>query len=196
MVGYDGGRVAAEGLADRIVDFPLPAHPPDPGGASERLSRAPGAGRVGVRWLRSQISSPAANPGPGPRAWSGGRLPGLRLPVRSEIASAGSVLNDAQRSPDRGRGGGGRVEAFVAGLPGEAPPLAAMEEIAADGVTPTGEDGFVVASSDVGGDPDALVWPTPPPAPIAWRSCSIPAIADFAIRSSTAPTAPPLHDRP
>ena len=40
MVGYDGGRVAAERLADHVVISRSRAHPADPGGAGERLPRA------------------------------------------------------------------------------------------------------------------------------------------------------------
>ena len=43
MVGYDGGRVAAEGLADDVDRDPLRAHPAHPGGPGERLARGPGA---------------------------------------------------------------------------------------------------------------------------------------------------------
>ena len=44
FVGYDGGRIAAEGLADHVVDHALAAHPADPGGAGERLPRPLRAG--------------------------------------------------------------------------------------------------------------------------------------------------------
>ena len=45
MVGYDGGRIAAERLADHVVVTRSRAHPADPGGAGERVPRAARAGR-------------------------------------------------------------------------------------------------------------------------------------------------------
>ena len=38
FVGYDGGRIAAESLADHVVVSRSRAHPKDSGGAGERLS--------------------------------------------------------------------------------------------------------------------------------------------------------------
>ena len=66
------------------------------------------------------------------------------------LNDANGVLIEVEGDPDR-------IEAFVARLPVDAPPLASVEETRTDELTPTGEDGFVVASSVVGGDPDALV---------------------------------------
>ena len=45
LVGYDGGRVAAEPLADHVVVTRSRAHPADPGGPGERVPRAARAGR-------------------------------------------------------------------------------------------------------------------------------------------------------
>ena len=74
-----------------------------------------------------------------------------------EIGLAGSVLNDSHGVLIEIEGEADGVERFLARLPGEAPPLAAIEEISAVGVEPTGEAGFVVASSHAGDRPDALV---------------------------------------
>ena len=100
------------------------------------------------------------------------------------------VLIEVEGDPDR-------IEAFVARLPVDAPPLASVEETRTDELTPTGEDGFVVASSVVGGDPDALVSADaatcadclaellrPPRSPIP---LSVPQLHQLR---------PPLHDRP
>ena len=48
FVGYDGGRIAAEGLADHLDPQSLAVHPADPGGAGERLPRAPRADRARI----------------------------------------------------------------------------------------------------------------------------------------------------
>ena len=77
--------------------------------------------------------------------------------LASGLDLGGSVLNDANGVLIEVEGDPDRIEAFVARLPVDAPPLASVEETRTDELTPTGEDGFVVASSVVGGDPDALV---------------------------------------
>ena len=79
MVGYDGGRVARRGARRPRGRHPLGAHPADPGGAGERLPRAPGAGRMSVRVAGARAP---ARPGAGARHRPGGRLPPVRLPAR------------------------------------------------------------------------------------------------------------------
>ena len=64
MVGYDGGRIAAEGLADHVIVDPLRAHPADPGGAGQRLPRPAGAGRMSGGCARA----PGMAPWPPPRS--------------------------------------------------------------------------------------------------------------------------------
>ena len=71
LVGYDGGRIAAERLADHVVVTRSRAHPAHPGGAGQRVARAArlssGDGRTlaGPRLGRRPAASASAS-----RAWS------------------------------------------------------------------------------------------------------------------------------
>ena len=49
LVGYDGGRIAAEGLADHVVVSRVGAHPAHPGGAGHGAARAARADRGAAR---------------------------------------------------------------------------------------------------------------------------------------------------
>ena len=79
--------------------------------------------------------------------------------LAGELELAGYVLND-----DRGvllevEGGGEAVASFLERLPADAPPLATVEQVAAEDVEPTGETGFTIAASEHRGEPLALVSP-------------------------------------
>ena len=79
--------------------------------------------------------------------------------LAGELGLAGYVLND-----DRGvllevEGGAPAVASFLERLPADAPPLAAVEDIAAEDLSPTGEAGFTIAASERRGAPLALVSP-------------------------------------
>ena len=60
LVGYDGGRVLAERLADHVIVDPLRAHPTHPGGAGDGVSPAARAGRAGR--ARVRIAGESASP--------------------------------------------------------------------------------------------------------------------------------------
>jgi hydrogenase maturation protein HypF len=74
-----------------------------------------------------------------------------------EEGLAGYVLNDERGVLLDVEGEGEAVERFVARLPAEAPPLAAIESVAWASLPPTGERGFRILQSAHGGEPDAPV---------------------------------------
>ena len=79
--------------------------------------------------------------------------------LAGELGLAGYVLND-----DRGvllevEGAAPAVASFLERLPADAPPLATVEEVAAEDLSPTGEAGFAIAVSEQSGDPLAIVSP-------------------------------------
>ncbi len=96
LVGYDGGRIGAEGLADHVIVTPFRAHSAHPGGAGERLPRAvradrdQRAGSTGVsasrRRVRARVVGTVQGVGFRPYVY---RLAG-------ELELDGWVLNDAR----------------------------------------------------------------------------------------------------
>jgi hydrogenase maturation protein HypF len=76
--------------------------------------------------------------------------------LASELGLAGFVLNDARGVVIEVEGA--ECDAFLARLPLDAPPLAAIEGIVTEARTPTGEHGFTIRHS-VGGFPDAAISP-------------------------------------
>jgi hydrogenase maturation protein HypF len=76
--------------------------------------------------------------------------------LATELGLAGYVLNDADGVLLEVEGPA--VEAFLARLPTEAPPLAAIESVEHERVPDRREDGFAIQSS-LGGRPDAAVAP-------------------------------------
>jgi hydrogenase maturation protein HypF len=67
---------------------------------------------------------------------------------------AGFVLNDTHGVLLEVEGRPSAVDRFVERLSREAPPLARIEEVTAQDVAPTGEEGFRIVTSRAGGDPD------------------------------------------
>jgi hydrogenase maturation protein HypF len=74
-----------------------------------------------------------------------------------ELGCAGHVLNDAHGVVVEVEGPPADVERFLARLPAEAPPLAAVRRVTRRELRPTGESGFAIVASPGGGEPDAAV---------------------------------------
>jgi hydrogenase maturation protein HypF len=77
--------------------------------------------------------------------------------LASELGLAGFVLNDERGVLLEVEGDGGSVDAFLARLPAEAPPLATVEHVAAGPLAPTGVQGFAILASERTGEALALV---------------------------------------
>ena len=124
MVGYDGGRIAAEALADFVVVV-----------RSEHIPRIQEAQASAYHTL---VELPLE----GPRAGHGGRA-GRRVPavrVRAGVgARAGRVRVQRRRGrAGRGRGRGGRARSSR-GCASEAPPLASIESVSCEAVPERGD---------------------------------------------------------
>ena len=76
-----------------------------------------------------------------------------------ELALSGYVLNDERGVLLEVEGDPAAVEAFFDRLRSETPPLAVIEDVAADEVAATGSAEFVIAASAHGGEPLAIVSP-------------------------------------
>jgi hydrogenase maturation protein HypF len=79
--------------------------------------------------------------------------------LASELDLAGFVLNDERGVLLEVEGGDSAVDGFLRRLAEEAPPLAAIEAVRPEDVTPAGERGFRILASPHGGEPAALVSP-------------------------------------
>ncbi len=79
--------------------------------------------------------------------------------LAGELGLSGFVLNDARGVIAEVEGAGADVDAFLARLGPEAPPLAAIEEVQCEGQPVSGEDGFAIHPSPHGEVPDAPVAP-------------------------------------
>ncbi len=170
MVGYDGGRIESRAARRPRRGHPLTAHPAHPGGAGERLSRAARARRAAARRRRPAVSTTAA-----PTAARDGRRRRARVRVQGtvqgvgfrpyvyrlarELGLDGHVLNDARGVLLEAEGSPAAVEALLARLAREAPPLAVLETVACEALPPTGERGFAILESAAGGSADASVTP-------------------------------------
>jgi hydrogenase maturation protein HypF len=76
-----------------------------------------------------------------------------------ELGLAGWVLNDEHGVLVEVEGPGAAVEAFLRRLPQEAPPLAVVEHIGRQALSPLGEAGFRIVESERRGKADAAVSP-------------------------------------
>jgi hydrogenase maturation protein HypF len=76
-----------------------------------------------------------------------------------ELALDGYVLNDECGVVVEAEGASPAVEAFLARLPAEAPPLASVEGVACEERAPEAQAGFRIVASTRGGEPLALVSP-------------------------------------
>ena len=79
--------------------------------------------------------------------------------LAGELGLAGFVFNDARGVVAEVEGPGAAVEAFLARLAPEAPPLAMVEDVAAEERAVCGADAFVILESPRGEAPDAPVTP-------------------------------------
>ena len=190
LVGYDGGRVAAEQLADHVIVTPVAAHPPHPGGAGHRLPPAAGAGRARhERRRRRARQDPRAGRGDRP----GCRLPAVRLPPRPRAGPRRATCSTTSTACcSRSRARAAAVARFFDRLQRRG--AAARGGRRASRCEPLPADRRARVR-----DPRQRAQPAPPTRLIvarqrhlrttAWRSCSTRPTAATAIRSSTAPTA-------
>ena len=149
LVGYGGGRVAAEGLADHVI-VTRSEHIP-------RIQEAQASAyhvlrelvEAAMRRVRARVEGRfrASASGPSSTAW------------RSELDLAGYVLNDERGVLLEVEGGETAVDGFLRRLAEEAPPLAAIEAVRPREVAPAGERGFRILASPRGGEPAAPVSP-------------------------------------
>ena len=79
--------------------------------------------------------------------------------LAGELGVAGHVLNDSRGVVVEVEAPEETVEAFLARLPVEAPPLATVERVTAERVEELGERGFSIRESPPGGEPRAAVTP-------------------------------------
>ena len=129
MVGYDGGRVAAEGLADHVVVT-----------RSQHIPRIQEAQASAYHVLRELVELRMSRV----RARVEGTVQGVgfrpyvyRLAGSSGVA--GHVLNDERGVLVEVEAPPETVERFLARLPREAPPLAAVERVTAEQLRGAGE---------------------------------------------------------
>ena len=79
--------------------------------------------------------------------------------LAAELGLGGQVRNDERGVVLAVEGRGEDVERFLARLPAEAPPLAAVERVATEEEEPRGERAFAIGASERSGEPAALVSP-------------------------------------
>jgi hydrogenase maturation protein HypF len=79
--------------------------------------------------------------------------------LAGELDLAGWVLNDERGVLLEVEGSAESVEGFLRRLPGEAPPLAAVERVTSEELAPTGDRGFAIVASERHGEADAPVSP-------------------------------------
>ena len=163
FVGYDGGNVAAERPRRPHLHQPLGEHPAHPGGARQRLPRA-------ARARRARRTAPRVSPRVSTRAGAsrcGACAPASTAPCRAsatgpfvyrladELGIAGWVLNDERGVLVEAEGPPEAVEAFVARLRADAPPLAEVRGVRGRGrARSIGEPGFQIVASERGGRGD------------------------------------------
>jgi hydrogenase maturation protein HypF len=78
--------------------------------------------------------------------------------LATQLGLHGSVRNDERGVVSEVEGEAAAVDALIARLPDEAPPLAVIEDVRSEPVQPHGDRGFLIAAS-APGSPDALVSP-------------------------------------
>ncbi len=109
--------------------------------------------------------------------------------LAADLGLAGDCRNDSTAVIIEIEGEPERVEAFIRRIVDDAPPLARITSVTATATEPRGDTGFAITAST----PVLVRGPwcrrTPPPAPHACASCSIPPTAGIVTRSSPAPIA-------
>ncbi|HBZ71774.1 MAG TPA: carbamoyltransferase HypF, partial [Deltaproteobacteria bacterium] len=121
------------------MDWPRQAHP----------SGAPEA--AGVRRVRTHLRVDGLVQGVGFRPFVHALAVRLRL--------AGFVANDMQGAVVEVEGAEDQVSRFLERLAAEAPPLSSIQGLATTPLPPTGEVGFKIADSWLGGESQVLVSP-------------------------------------
>ena len=151
MVGYDGGRIAAEALADHVVVT-----------RSEHIPRIQEAQAERLHVLRELVED-GRDGAARPRRASEGTVQGVGFRpyvyrLARELGLAGWVRNDERGVvvEVEGAGGGGRA-ASSRGLPPRRRRWPPSSACAARTLAPTGERGFAIVASARGGRADALV---------------------------------------
>ena len=79
--------------------------------------------------------------------------------LASELGLGGWVLNDERGVLLEAEGAGEAVDAFLARLPAEAPPLASVRSVTPEALDPAGEAAFRIVASEGGRPPEAPVSP-------------------------------------
>ena len=114
--------------------------------------------------MPAEVPEGAGNPAARARVAVGGIVQGVgfRPFVRNlatELGLAGSVRNDTTGALIDIEGEPAAITAFLARLRRDPPPLCLIEEVRTAPARPTGQHGFVIATSDPGGEHRALVPP-------------------------------------
>ncbi|HEX4010521.1 MAG TPA: carbamoyltransferase HypF [Solirubrobacteraceae bacterium] len=99
--------------------------------------------------------------------------------LAGELGLAGFVLNDVHGVVVEVEGEPAAVDAFLARLAPEAPPLAVIERVEAQERAPIGDAGFIIRASPGGGVPDAAVTPDSATCPDCLAELSDPADRRF-----------------
>ncbi len=159
LVGYDGGRVAAEGIADHVIVT-----------RSQHIPRIQEAQASAYHVLRELVEScsherrACGEQPPAPRARRGGRCRAWAFartcsgwPPSSGLH--GFVLNDERGVLVEVEGDTSGTRPLHGSAAAEAPPLAAIEHVGVVTVPARNEAGFAIVSSERAGEPDALVSP-------------------------------------
>ena len=79
--------------------------------------------------------------------------------LADELGLGGHVLNDERGVLLEVEGGDEAVDAFLARLAAEAPPLASVQQVIAERIEPRGDGAFTILASERGGEPAALISP-------------------------------------
>ena len=177
-VGYGGGRVAADELADHVI-VTRSEHIP-------RIQEAQASAYHvlqelrGVRRVRARVEGTVQGVGFRPFVYR----------LASELELAGFVLNDERGVLVEVEGGESAVDGFLRRLADEAPPLAAIEAVrAARRRARRASAASASSPARTAASRPRSSRPTPPPARTACASCSTPPTGATATRSSTARTA-------
>ena len=153
FVGYDGGRVAAERLADHVVVT-----------RSEHIPRIQEAQASAYHVLRELLERLPAVVPPGASARVEGAVQGVGFRpyvhrLAGELGLAGFVLNDERGVLIEVEGERGGLRRFVSGWPPRRHHSPWWSE-SHRGAAPTGEQGFEILESGRGGEPEAACRPT------------------------------------
>ena len=155
MVGYDGGRIAAEELADHVI-VSRSQHIP-------RIQEAQAsayhvfrelieivmstAGAIGMRRARIRVEGTVQGVGFRPFVYR----------LASELELTGFVRNDERGVVIEAEGAPARIDSLVRRLRSEAPPLAIVLAVDGEDVAVRGGESFEILTSPAGAEPAAMV---------------------------------------